>query len=363
MKRQDYEQLLVDSLGMPDRDVYGLIIQNLPMGFSLVDRNGVVLEFNSMAQDLTGYSRDDVVGKSHFEIIHGSKDSGSCPLFTHVLKEHMPFVASETLLKTKNGKSIASLVTAFPIFDGSGNFIGGVEFFRDISEQKRTERERKNLFSMFAHDMKNPLVGISGLLQRLFSGKAGPLSDKQRDYLSTVMKSLSRLQLMISEFIEFSRLDTRKYDPVLSPYNVEEALYEQVEMMRLAAEKKKIRIAVEYVQDDLPIIKADGAMIDRVLANLLDNAVKYTNAGGTVTIRVTNDARHVLVEVLDTGIGIHEQDLPCVFDAFCRVNRDNEGSGLGLSIAKAIIEAHHGTLSVESVPGKGSRFWFVIPKR
>ena len=82
-----------------------------------------------------------------------------------------------------------------------------------------------------------------------------------------------------------------------------------------------------------------------------------------MTVRLTSDARRVFVEVMDTGIGIREQDMPCVFDAFCRVDRDSEGSGLGLSIARGIIEAHNGTLSVESVPGKGSRFWFVIPRR
>jgi two-component system phosphate regulon sensor histidine kinase PhoR len=363
MKHEDHERLLRDSFGIPDTDVYSLVIQNLPMGFSLVDRTGVILEFNRMAQDLTGYSRDDVIGKSHFEIIHGAEDPGSCPLFAHVLKEHTPSLAAETALKTRSGETIVLLVTAFPIFDASGSFIGGVEFFRDISEIKRLERERKNLFSMFAHDMKSPLAGVSGLLQRLSSGKAGSLTDKQRDYLSTVMRSISRLQAMVSKFIEFSKMDTGRGDPVLGPYDIKAALGEQIEMMRLTAEKKDVRIVFEHSRGELPVVEADSAMIDRVLANLLDNAVKYTNTGGVVTVRLASDEKRVLVEVLDTGVGIRDQDMPCVFDAFCRVSRDSEGSGLGLSIARGIIEAHHGILSVESVPGKGSRFWFVIPRR
>ncbi len=360
-KHKDQEQARGDSLRMPDRDIYRLVLRNLPMGFLLVDKNGVILDFNETAQSLTGYSRDDVIGKSHFEIIHGSEDPESCPLITHVLKERMPSVASETLLKTKKGEKITLLVTAFPVFDGAGNFIGGVEFFRDISEMKRMERERKNFFSMFAHDMKGPLAGIAGLLERLSSGKAGPLNDKQTDYLSTVMKSLSRLQVMVAEFMEFSRLNSGKYDPVPGPYNIKEALQEQVEVIKVAAGKKGIRVFLEHVQEDMPVINADGAMIDRVLANLLDNAVKYTDTGGTVTVRLTRDAEHLLVEVLDTGIGIDDSDLPCVFDAFCRVSREKEGSGLGMSIARAIVEAHDGTLSVESEPGRGSRFWFAIP--
>jgi signal transduction histidine kinase len=103
-------------------------------------------------------------------------------------------------------------------------------------------------------------------------------------------------------------------------------------------------------------------MIDRVLSNLIDNAVKYTGRGGIITVRLDCKGDSAIVEVIDTGIGIHEKDIPYIFDAFCRVNRDGDGSGLGLSIARAIIEAHHGIISVDSQLGKGSRFWFSIPK-
>ncbi len=364
MDTKDWEndRILLDTSSLSSPEIYPLIVKDLPIGFSLVDRDGVILEFNHAAEGLTGYSKEDVIGRSHFEIIHNSEDPGSCPLFTHVFKEHAPSIASEMVLKRKDGDTITLLVVAFPLFDTSGNFIGGAELFRDISEQKRLEREHKNLLSMFAHDMKNPVVAAAGFLSRLISGKTGPLTDKQRDYLTIIMKSITKLQRFISDFLEFSRFEGKQYDPVPGPYNIEEALYGQIEMIRTEAEKKGIQIIFEYKQEDLPIIYVDAAMIDRVLSNFLDNAIKYTNTGGTVTIRLTNRMEDIMVEVLDTGIGIREQDIPCVFDTFCRVNRDIEGSGLGLSIARAIIEAHHGTISVESTPGKGSRFWFTVPK-
>lgn len=111
-----------------------------------------------------------------------------------------------------------------------------------------------------------------------------------------------KLQRFISHFLEFSRLADRHYKPVPGPYNIEQAIYVQMEMTRLAAENKKIQINFEYKQEDLPIIDADGPMIDRVLSNLLDNAVKYTDTGGTVTIKLTNHREDVLVEVADTGL-------------------------------------------------------------
>jgi len=342
--------------------VYKMIVNNLPMGFTLVNKDGIILEFNPTAEMLTGYAKKEVIGKSHFEIIHGSKDPDSCPLFTHVFKEHAPSIATETVLKRKNGEAISLVVVVFPLFDTSGNFIGGAELFRDISELKRVERERKNLLSMFAHDMKNPIVAAEGFLTRLRSGKAGPLTEKQKDYLAIMVRAITKLQRLITDFLEFSRLEGKEYKPVLSPYNLEEAIYRQIEMIKIEAEKKEIQIFFKHAQENLPVIYADAAMIDRVISNLIDNAIKYTSFGGTITIGLTNRDKDILVEVLDTGIGIHDQDIPCVFDAFCRVNRDVEGSGLGLSIAKAIVYAHHGIISVESTPGKGSKFWFFLPK-
>lgn len=364
MGMQDQEKSWISFNGsiLSRMEIYTLIVENLPIGFSLVDRNGIILEFNSEAENITGYSKESVIGKSHFEIIHNSQSSDSCPLFTSVLKERKPSVASETVLQKTSGGVVTLSVTAFPLFDTSGDFIGGVELFRDISRQKRLERERKNLLSMFAHDMKNQVLAAIGFLARVLSGKGGPLNDKQRDYLDIVMKSTTKLQRFISDFLEFSKYEDKQYKPVPSPYNVEEALYEQIEMIKIAAEKKGIEIIFKYSQEDLPIVHADDVMIDRVLSNLLDNAIKYTDTAGTITIQLTNRIEDVLVEIIDTGIGIREQDMPCIFDPFCRLSRDVEGSGLGVSIAKAIIEAHHGTMSVDSAPGKGSRFWFTIPK-
>ncbi len=347
---------------LSDPQLYATIIGNLPIGFSLVDRDGMILKFNSAAERLTGYSKERVIGKSHFEIIHGSEKPSSCPLFTNVYEKHIPSVDAETVLKKKNGEVIALHVVAFPLFDTAGDFIGGAELFRDISELKRLEREHKNLLSMFAHDMKNPIVAAGGFLTRLLSGKAGSLMEKQKDYLANAMRAIAKLQQLITDFLDFSRLEGKEYKPVLSSYNLEEALYRQIELMKIAAENKQIQIYSEYTQEHLPIVHADGIMIDRVLSNLIENAIKYTNLGGTVKIKLTSGDENILVEVLDTGIGIDERELSCIFEAFCRVNRDTEGTGLGLSIAKAVVEAHHGTISVESTPGKGSRFWFTIPK-
>jgi signal transduction histidine kinase len=130
----------------------------------------------------------------------------------------------------------------------------------------------------------------------------------------------------------------------------------------LKAGEKNIKMALEFSEEPFPIVTADEAMIERVIANLLDNAVKYTPAGGSVNIRVRNMETSVLVQVQDAGIGIPEDYMPHIFDAFYRAPGTEKGSGLGLSIAKTIVTAHGGEIWVESKSDKGSTFSFTLPR-
>jgi PAS domain S-box-containing protein len=344
--------------------IYEAIVKNLPVGYSLVDQDGLIVEFNPAAERLTGYLKKDIIGKPHLEILHGTSDPKSCPLFTHAFEQRTASIATEAVLKRKNGESLMLSFTISPLFDDSGKFIGGVELFRDITEIKRLERERDNFLSMVAHDMKNPIV-IAGLyLTRLLSGKAGPLSDKQQNYLTIIADETQKLQRMTSDFLDFSKFQRKDFIPVFGAYNLEKELSKQLEIMKIMAEKKNIHLNFEYSQEkSLPVITADAAQMNRLFTNLLGNAIKYTNSGGMVTVRLENREHDILVEVSDTGIGIDKKDLPCVFDAFCRINTKGEGSGLGLSIAKAIVSAHGGTISVDSTPGKGSTFRFTLPNK
>lgn len=342
--------------------LYQAIVKQLPVGFSLVDQEACILEFNPAAELLTGYTREELLGQSHLQILHGSSDPYSCPLISQAFKKRTYSIATEEAFTKKNGEVITLSLTIFPLFDETGTFIGGVELFRDITDIKRQERERKNFLSMLVHDMKNPIVIGEGFLNRLLAEKAGPLTEKQRNYLTVIKEEAAKLQRIVADFLDFSRFERNEYQPVRALYNLEEALSRRIEAMRVVAEKKDLRLFFEYGQESLPVIDADAAMIDRVISNLLDNAVKYTAPGGSVTVRLENRARDVLVEVADTGIGIQPEDLPCVFDAFCRIDKKTEGSGLGLAVAKAVVNAHGGAIAVESTYGKGSVFRFTLPK-
>ncbi len=228
---------------------------------------------------------------------------------------------------------------------------------------RRLERERKDMLSMFAHDMKNPLIIIGGFQARLISGKAGPLTEKQLNYMELMRDELQRFERYMTDFLELSKLESEGYKPAAAVFNMAAALKMRVEMERIRAEKKNINIKFDIPEDTAVMVSADAGQTDRVIANLLDNAIKYTEPGGTVIIKLMDRDKDVLVQVMDTGTGIHEEHIAHIFDVFYRVNRDSKGSGLGLSIVKKIVESNGGKTWVESVYGKGSTFSFTLPKQ
>ncbi|NTU41627.1 MAG: PAS domain-containing sensor histidine kinase [Nitrospirales bacterium] len=232
----------------------------------------------------------------------------------------------------------------------------------DITGLRKLETERRNILSMFAHDMRNLLVTSEGFLSRIMSGKAGPLTEKQQDHLEIIRDEVNSFSQLVADFIDFSKFEAHEYTPLIVPFNIYAEIQKNIETAEMAAEKKQISISLEHSESAIFMVNADAAMISRVLRNLLDNAIKYTNSGGTVSVRVTDRGNEILVSVRDSGIGIPEDRLASIFDVFYRVKRDVEGFGLGLSIVKTIIEAHGGRIWVESAPEKGSVFSFTLPK-
>jgi PAS domain S-box-containing protein len=322
------------------------IIESAPIGIATVSAGYTVEYWNREMELITGIGRSEARGTP--------------------INVVLPWVSRENLTEDnqkertfQTGDFRTIKVVISPFKDPSG---GLVIILEDITETKRLERERKNILSMFAHDMKNPVVVSGGFLARLLSGKAGLLSDKQKSYLELVKDELSRLQELIADFLEFSRFEAKECRPLRSPCSLAAALRRHIAAARVEAEKKDILLNLEMGSVP-PEIGADPAMIDRVIVNLLDNAIKYTGQGGSVTLRLVNREKDIMVQVADTGPGIGEEHLPYLFDAFYRVSRDTKGSGLGLSIAKTIIDAHGGRIWVESTPGTGSVFTFVLPKK
>ncbi len=231
------------------------------------------------------------------------------------------------------------------------------ELSKKITEIGKLERERENMLSMFAHDIKNALVPTVAFLEKIVSGK----TEKMHDRLERAIDNLMSVEHLLTNFMDFVHLDAKDYRPRTSACDLDAIIRKQVDNAQVNAEKKQITIHYESAPG-LAALEADSIMIGRVIMNLLDNAVTYTDPSGLVEMRAFERDDQLMVEVRDSGQGISKDKLPFVFDAFYRAARNQRGAGLGLTIAKTIVEAHGGTMWVDSTPGEGSIFGFSLPK-
>lgn len=345
-----------------DLAFYKFVIQSLPVAVVTVDSDLKITGFNPWAVELTGYSAEEALGRYCGDVLQGGMCHMECPLRT-VIDRLDPTVHIETTIQNKMGKTIPVRMSTAALLDEKARLIGGLEAFQDISQLKALEREKANLISMFAHDMKSPLIAIQGFVLRLLAHTTDMDEEKRDKYLEIIKREAGKLDHLISDFLEFSRLQTGELNLNLSTTSIDQELLELFETYHPKASQSGIELKLEN-RESLPLIEADAARLRRVLTNLLDNAFKFTAGEGTVTILTQQTNHEVSIKVIDEGIGINAEDLHSVFEPFER-GRDAKktgGIGLGLAVVKTIVEAHGGRVLVESELGKGSVFTVILPK-
>ena len=347
--------------GHTDLEFYKWAIDCVPVGVMTVDSRLKITGLNPRAVEITGFSEQEALHRSCGDILHGGMCDLECPLKT-VLKREKPMMEVETTVRNKSGETIPIRMHTAGLFDERGQLIGGIEVFQDISHVKALQRERDNFISMIAHDMKSPIIGIHGFAHRLL--KRPQEQNKIREYLSIIEKESEKLESLINDFLEISRLQAGKLKLNLSATSLDKELHELYETYRFRAAEKGLDLEL-HADEPLPIIEADSATLRRVFTNLLDNAIKFSKETGTIAIYTRETENEVVVEVKDQGIGIDPADLPYIFETFYRAQGERQeraGFGLGLAGVKAIVERHGGDLRVHSEPGEGSTFVVLLPK-
>ena len=230
------------------------------------------------------------------------------------------------------------------------------------SRMQHTKQTTERILSVIFHDLKAPLAAAESYNRLLLDGFVGELSEEQTNIVQRSSKRLSDLLNLISNMIDFSRVDFGSFRA--EELSVTKIIEDCVETMRPLAEKKNLQLVFEAPQE-LPIVLGSAGRLKQVMINLLSNAIKFTPSGG-ITVKVKDDKGHLQVDVIDTGIGIPTEDLPKVFDGFYKgLDMEQRGAGLGLSISKKIIEGHGGEIWATSPcpeTGTGSRFTFILPK-
>ncbi|MDA8161901.1 MAG: PAS domain-containing sensor histidine kinase [Desulfobacteraceae bacterium] len=347
--------------------LFDLLLENIPAGFVVFDHDRLIVSFNPAAEKITGYSRRDAVSRRCHEIFRTDLCEADCPVFNNASGPQMDRqpTGKRLTLRAKGERQVPVVMTCATL-KGDGIPVGGIVIFTDASDMMAIERHRKILISMFAHDLKAPLVIIDGFVQRMLQGKAGPVTRKQTDYLLTIDREIRRMGHYVHSFLDVLKMEAGETDISLKPCCLDKAVAELIDTFKIEAQDKGIDLIAD-IPKDIPVVKGDKDQIQRVIMNLLDNAIKFSPEGSRVTIRLYDRPDYLACEVSDSGPGISFDDMPFIFDPFYKSKhtikeKGETGSGLGLAIVKNIVERHGGRVWAESEPGKGAVFTFTIPK-
>ena len=233
-----------------------------------------------------------------------------------------------------------------------------------IDELEQGDAARRELVANISHDLRTPMAALQGYLETL-QIKDGVLSEaERRQYLGLAIEHGERLGRLIDELFELARLENRDTDLSFEPFSLAELVQDVSQKYVLAAEQRALRLETA-IPSDAPYVSGDIGLIERVLENLIENALKYTPEGGSIQLSLIPGAGQVSAQVRDSGGGIPEIELPHIFERSYRIARHDaeapDGAGLGLAIARRIVQLHGGTIGVESKPGNGTAFTFSLP--
>jgi PAS domain S-box-containing protein len=323
------------------------------------DPEGLILTWNPGAERLYGYTRDEVLGK-HVSLLHARKELEADLLDR--LRSGGRVSQVETVKLTKDGREIDVSLTISLILDRKGRSIGASRIARNITERKQLDRMKDEFVGTVSHELRTPLTAIKGFIELVLDGDAGPVAETQREFLEVAARNADRLGAVINDILDVSRIEAQGLEIRLEPTDLGAVLEDVVSTFRLMAHNKGLTLRHEV--PILPRIRGDAARLVQVFSNLLSNAIKYTPRG-EVGIRASATGDRVEVVVHDSGIGLTPEEQGQLFTKFFRgrdpVVADSGGTGLGLVIAKAIVEKHQGTIGVASNPGEGTRFRVVLP--
>ena len=243
------------------------------------------------------------------------------------------------------------------------NGTGGVLLtLHDMTKLRQLETTRKEFVTNVSHELRNPLASVKVMVETLENGAVDDLPVAQ-DFLGRIHGEIDRMTDLVNELLELARLESGQATLHLAPFDLSRLLSQSDDYFKSRAEQARIKLMLE-VEQDLPSVVGEEQKLRQVMANLLDNALKFTPADGQVAVSARSGGRFVKVSVRDTGPGIAPEHLPHVFERFYKVDRSrrDEGTGLGLAIAKHIVQTHGGDVAIESREGEGSTFTFTVPR-
>jgi PAS domain S-box-containing protein len=343
------------------------IIENSADGVMILDGRWRVRTANRALELMLGVQRGEILGRPCAEVLNLTTPQGDpicvggCPLVDRADETH-PYVEGQ--MTTPDGRRIHVGITYAVLRSPDGQMREAIANVRDITRMKEAEDLRSTFISIVSHELKTPVAIIKGYAGTLRREDADWDPETLLNGLEVIEEESDRLDQLISNMLEASRIQTGELSLDLAPLQIVGLVNKTVDDFRTQTEKHTF--AVDF-PPDFPLVWVDFERIRMVLSNLLSNAVKYSPEGGQITVGGRADEERATIYVSDQGIGIPEAEMPRIFERFYRVDnrasRTTAGTGLGLFLSQAVVEAHGGEIWVQSQPGQGSTFYFSLPRR
>ena len=338
-----------------ERDKIAVVLSAMADGVIMVDPEGQVAFANPAAEILFNFKSDRAVGQNLIEIVRDHEIDAMVKACLSTGKEQT--------IQLESGKTRRFLqAIAIPLHQNQTRS-GVLVLFQDLTELRSLQTMRRELIGNISHELRTPLASIKAMAETLADGAIDDRKTAQ-DFLAKINAEVDRLTRLTTELTELSHIESGKAELHLEPSDLKTLIELTVARLAPLAQRQGVSISIE-LPPDLPAVTVDRERIQQVIANIVHNAIKFTPSGGKITISAAPEGETVSVRVQDTGIGISSEDIPHVFERFWRADRarSSGGTGLGLAIAKHIVQAHGGTIQVESELGKGSTFSFSLPLR
>jgi PAS domain S-box-containing protein len=348
----------------------------------MLDPTGHVASWNKGAQRIKGYTADEIIGR-HFSTFYPQEDIARGKPATELkVASRTGRFEDEGIRLRKDGSAFWANVVITAVRDEDGTLLGFAKITRDLTERRAAEEKaiadarrlavseaanttKTEFLAAMSHELRTPLNAIGGYTDLLSLGLGGPVTAEQREYLDRIRSSQQHLLKIISDLLNFSRMQAGHLSYEIVPLSLSSVIEGVIPMIEPSAAAKGVELHAGPPPTDC-VALGDRARVDQILLNLLSNAIKHTAAGGSITVACSVSADRALMAVADTGSGIPKEKLESIFEPFVQLGRSlsssHEGMGLGLSISRDLARAMNGDLTVSSKVGKGSTFTLSLPR-
>ncbi len=342
---------------------YQKIFDDLPEAVLLTDITHKVVDLNQQAEFIFGVSSDQVRGQFFQEV-------ADAPQMISLLEETVmlcrpPRLTFEnsTIIRDVKGRKCFFKVSMVPLVTFEGELQNVLTVMSDVTMLKEIEQLKTDFFATVSHEFRTPLTSILMGAGMMKMGQLAELTPKGEEILDAIEQDCSRLLRLADNLLDLSRMEAGAISMEMIEADAEKMIQAALGTLKLQAEKREIEL-ITSVPPDLPMARADVTKIIWVLTNLVSNALRYTDRGGSITVKARSKGTRLFFSVTDTGKGIASEHHEQIFEKFVQgedQNYSSGGAGLGLAICKDIVEAHGGEIWVESEPGQGATFTFSVP--